>query len=160
MRGLSEAERRSEKLRSWTFLGLLADDVALATYRYPVVTASQRKAVESLLALVSPSVESTTRRPVIPRRRSMSDPHMILHEAAVLAQGGDEGSTDFSPDDFAFIRGPLNDLLDSQANDDAVRIVRSFADILAQVTLSMSEQVANEKGATEWTPQASPFSLA
>ena len=85
---------------------------------------------------------------------------MILHEAAVLAQGGDEGSTDFSPDDFAFIRGPLNDLLDSQANDDAVRIVRSFADILAQVTLSMSEQVANEKGATEWTPQASPFSLA
>lgn len=161
MRGLSALEQRSEQLRSWTFLGLLADDVALATVRYPDASEAQRRALTMLLDLVAPAAEPTGVRPVIPRRRSMGDPDAILREAAVLAQGGDDQApSPAGPPDLGFISTPLKSMLDRSAGDEELRTVRAFAEVLARVTLSMTEQLANEKAQIEWTTRASLFSVA
>jgi len=160
MRGLSAAERRSEQLRSWTFLGLVADDVALATLRYPTLGVDERQALESLLGMMTADDAGAERRPVIPRRRSMSDPAIILHEAAALAQSARLASPSMSSDELDFIREPIREMLNASATEQQIEIVQQFAELLARITLTMTEQLANEKGVAEWTPRASDFSLA
>jgi hypothetical protein len=159
MRGLSATEQRSEQLRSWTFLGLLADDVALATARYPDASESQDRAVAALLDLVAPPAEAGATRPVIPRRRSMADPSAILREAAVLTREASQGPSQTEIPDLDFIRTPLRSMLDRTASDDELRTVRAFAEVLARVTLSMTEELAHEKAPIEWTTRASLFSF-
>lgn len=158
MRGLSAVEQRSEQLRSWTFLGLLADDVALATVRYPDASDVQRRAVAALFELVAAPAEASASRPVIPRRRSMADPDAILREAAVLVRSGGEVPSPTETPDLDFISKPLRSMLDHRASDDDLGTVRGFAEVLAQVTLSMTEELANEKAPIEWTTRASLFS--
>lgn len=159
MRGHTAAEQRAEQLQSVTSLGLLADDVALATIRYPTLGVNERSALTRLSKLLEAFENPGSPTRAFPRRKSMSDPIAILVQAAAAVhQSGESGAQHAL--DLGWLRTPVTELLQTRADKSAVKSVRAFAETLAHVTLRLAEELANEKGVDDWTLKVSDFSTA
>lgn len=158
MRGTTNDERRAERLQSLTFLGLLADDVSLAVIHFPDADAAEKRALTQLAQWFEPSEPSEQRVSPIRRRRSISDPSELLHEAAALA-----GRTTSDADEaltLEFLKAPLQKVLDGSAGRDDLEVVGGFAESLSRVTLALANQLANEGGSDDWMQIALGSSIA
>lgn len=153
MRGVTAAERRAERLQSVTYLGLVADDVALAALHYPDMSARERHAVGSLTELLD---EMTSPRPsgsLFPRRRSMSDPSAILEQTALARVAAEE----HHPVNLDELRAAVVSVRDGTADERSLRLVGLMAEVLSQVTLTLAQDLSSEKDESEWTHPASAF---
>lgn len=160
MRGSAFEERRSEKLQSLMVLGLLADDVALATLHYPNLTNREADAVRSLGQLLKDVEQSNPDdRRAFPPRKSMTNPAALLSHAVALVDEGVAGEKVAVPN-LGALREPLRMLLVGEADEAATMAVREFCQVLGHATLVMAEGVVHERGSEEWTERASLFSAA
>lgn len=158
MRGVTAEERRSDHLQALTFLGLLADDVNLATIHYPSLSDGEERALSQLAEWIEPTSSTDRRRSPIRRPTYLSDPTELLHQTALLAP---QKSQDLSePASFDLLLGSIRKLLHRTADESELDAVRSFAEFLARVTLVLTEQLESERGSKDWTPAASSFSAS
>jgi hypothetical protein len=155
MRGLTAAEQRAERLQAMTYLGLLADDVALATFHYPSVSEKEAGALKQFDEMLQSVGMPRTENMAFPRRKSMSDPTSILSHAAQIVTTASQPTPDL-----VSLREPLAELLNGEADEKALLLVRSFAEVLGRITLTCTEEIANEKGVEDWIPQTSSYSAA
>jgi hypothetical protein len=158
MRGSTADERRAEQLQALTFLGLLADDVGLATLHYPELKESEERALAQLVQWIEPAAKVDRRQTSIRRPSYLSDPTELLHQTALIAQ--QSGGSPASSASLESLAGHVRNLLARKALTPEVAAVRSFADLISRVTLVLSEQLANEKGSRDWTPTASSSLIA
>jgi hypothetical protein len=158
MKGSTMNDRRTDQLQALTFLGLLADDVSLATIHFPASSDREVRALSQLVSWVDPDQGAERRSSTIRRRKSISDPTTILYQAAAMVLPSQTADSDGVS--LEFLREPLKKLLDKTADKSEVEVVRDFAEILSRVTLMMAEDLAYEKGSIDWTPPASTFSIA
>lgn len=151
----SPTQERTERLQSLTFLGLLADDVCLATIHYPSLSEREQKALESLKRVLAgePSAHA-----IVPRPKSMSDPFELFEQAIAIAHGEDPGQA-ASPD-FRTLTALVDEILQGTADSDALEKLQHFVEMIGQVTLALTERLATEKGIDAWTPKALTFSAA
>lgn len=157
MRGSTAKERRADELQTLTFLGLLADDVALAAIEYPSFGASEERALRQLASWLDPGSQPDRVNSPIRRRQSISDPTALLHRAAVLAERAPRSKAGAEPLDF--LRIPIVKLLARTAKNEDVTTVRDFAEVLSRVTLMLTNRLESEKGALDWTTIASSSSV-
>jgi hypothetical protein len=158
MRGVTADERRADHLQALTFLGLLADDVSLATIHYPSLSEVEERALSQLAEWIEPTFPTDRRRSPIRRPTYLSDPTELLHQTALLAP---RTTPDVSePASLDLLLGSVRKLLDRAADERELGAVRNFAEFLARVTLVLTEQLESEKGANDWTPAASSFSVS
>src|SRR5438045_2585956 len=110
MKGPTAEERRTDELQALTFIGLLADELSLATIHYPALKPSEERALSNLAGWIAPASPTNRRESPIRRRKSISDPAELLQHAAVLAQEADSPTARIESLDF--LRAPLRSLLD------------------------------------------------
>jgi hypothetical protein len=160
MRGLTETERRSEQLQALTFVGLMADDVALAVLHYPTLSHKDTEVLDRLLSLITPK-PTTVKRVVIPRAKSMSDPETLLEQAAALTRHPvTEESAEGEETSLPSLVQPLKQVIQKKASETELLWVRMFADTLAQFTFTLADQLAKERVSNDWIPQPSSFFAA
>jgi len=155
MGSITAAEERAERLQSLTFLGLLADDVTLAAIHYPTLSDRESRALRELSKLLSGEADSAK---VFPRPRGMSDPITVFEQAVEAAQTEGPGESD-TPD-FAHLRTLIDGMLKGTADETETRQLQRLADVIGDVTLTLTERVSAERGADDWKLRALSFSAA
>lgn len=159
MRGQTAAEQRVEQLQAATSIGLLADNLALASMRYPAIDDERRLALTEILRLIDAlSSSETGPSQAFPSRKAMSDPHLLVVRAAAAVHPTAADQRASGIPELTWLRAPVEALLGAVADEAARETVGAFAEILARATLQIAEELVNEKGTDEWSPRVSTFS--
>lgn len=154
MRGPTTGERRAGQRQQLARAGLIADDACLSTFSYPVLDEPDEKRLRLLVDWLSPTAQTTTGA-MMERSKSLHDTEeIILHEVTELAKRAPEDEPIGSP---AAILDPMMRMIEGNASEEDVLLVRAFSEIVSRVTLMLSQQLDDDKDSLEWTPTPLAF---
>lgn len=141
-------------------LGMMADDALIAVVHFAEqrsLTPRDREALASIKDLLTAVEQLSSRSVAAPSQLRSMAPLIVLGETfqAVTSARGEHDDVVVA---VAQLRSDIEDVLDDQAQADAVERLRAFLDRLANLTLTRSEELARpgREHRSEWIKTVSP----